>query len=126
MHHAANSSQAKQAKAITNYYTIMASSLIVDNKKSDETRQMKDDSVKFHARDFLSVKQEDLLADYELGDVLGEGGFGLVYSCIHRETGAERAVKMLQKDPLRPQIQESILNEFNILKDLDHPVSFTV
>jgi serine/threonine protein kinase len=82
-----------------------------------------DESVKFHARDFLSVKQEDLLADYELGDVLGEGGFGLVYSCIHRATGSERAVKMLKKDPRYPHIQDNILNEFNVLKDLDHPVS---
>jgi serine/threonine protein kinase len=105
----------------------MTSSLLIvdnNNKESKEYPMMNDSSVKFHARDFLSIKQEDLLADYELGDVLGEGGFGLVYSCIHRETGAERAVKMLQKDPNRPQIEETIVNEFNILKDMDHPVSF--
>jgi serine/threonine protein kinase len=98
----------------------MRSSIIsTDNRR----QSMHDESVKFHARDFLSVKQEDLLADYELGDVLGEGGFGLVYSCIHRATGAERAVKMLKKDPNYPHIQDNILNEFNVLKDLDHPVS---
>ena len=86
---------------------------------------MTDESVKFHASDFLTLKQEHLLAEYKLGKVLGEGGFGLVYSCKHKQTGAERAVKVLQKDPNRPQIQDNIINEYNILKDLDHPVSYT-
>lgn len=85
---------------------------------------MQDDSVKFHASDFLTLKQEHLLAEYKLGKVLGEGGFGLVYSCKHKETGAERAVKVLQKNPDKPQIQDNIINEFNVLKDLDHPVSY--
>jgi len=85
------------------------------------SKSMKDESVKFHASDFLTLKQEHLLAEYKLGKVLGEGGFGLVYSCKHKETGAERAVKVLQKDPSRPAIQDNIINEFNVLKDLDHP-----
>lgn len=88
---------------------------------SNKRGSMTDDSVKFHASDFLTLKQEHLLAEYKLGKVLGEGGFGLVYSCKHKETGAERAVKVLQKDPSRPQIQDNIINEFNVLKDLDHP-----
>ena len=85
---------------------------------------MQDESVKFHARDFLVHKQEDLLQDYDLGDMLGEGGFGLVYSCIHKSTGAERAVKILRKDPTRPNYNENIINEFNVLKELDHPVRY--
>ena len=85
---------------------------------------MQDVSIKFHARDFLVEKQEDLLQDYDLGDMLGEGGFGLVYSCIHKETGAERAVKILRKDPSRPNYNDNIINEYNVLKELDHPVRY--
>ena len=99
----------------------MTSSMMTSSKRSSMT----DESVKFHASDFLTLKQEHLLAEYKLGKVLGEGGFGLVYSCKHKQTGAERAVKVLQKDPNRPQIQDNIINEYNILKDLDHPVSYT-
>jgi len=61
-----------------------------------DTQDLKDDSIKYHAKDFLTHKQQDLLCDYELGNILGEGGFGMVYSCEHRATGAERAVKVLR------------------------------
>jgi len=86
-----------------------------------------EDSIKFHARDFLSQKQHELLTDYELdGSPLGEGGFGLVYACTHKDTGAERAVKMIQKDPKRPDYNLNIVKEYNILKELDHPVRSSI
>jgi len=45
---------------------------------------------------------------------LGQGAFGKVYSCIHKETGSERVVKEIQKYRMD-------YNEFINLRSLDHP-----
>jgi len=45
------------------------------------------------------VKQvgKRLLEAYDVGDVLGEGAFGVVYAAVHKETGTEVAIKMVDK-----------------------------
>eukprot|EP00927_Polykrikos_kofoidii_P022955 TRINITY_DN21284_c0_g1_i1.p1 TRINITY_DN21284_c0_g1~~TRINITY_DN21284_c0_g1_i1.p1 ORF type:complete len:1265 (+),score=242.72 TRINITY_DN21284_c0_g1_i1:263-3796(+) len=55
---------------------------------------------------------------YSLGDVLGQGAFGVVYLCIDRHTEQELAVKMVDKveTPV-----EDILREAALHKTLDHP-----
>ena len=44
-------------------------------------------------------KSEGTLRDaYKIGKVLGEGAFGEVRLCTHRETKEKRAVKVLKKE----------------------------
>ena len=40
---------------------------------------------------------------YRIGKILGTGGFGEVRVCVHRETGTQRAVKVLKKDILNEE-----------------------
>jgi len=58
-----------------------------------------------------------LLDEYAVGEQLGEGAFGVVYNCKRKSTGAEVAVKMVDKveTPV-----DSIKREVDMLKGLDH------
>jgi serine/threonine protein kinase len=44
-----------------------------------------------------SNSNEKLLDKYSLGQILGQGAFGVVYSCTDNDTGTEYAVKMIDK-----------------------------
>jgi calcium-dependent protein kinase len=84
-------------------------------------------SIKFTAQAFVKNRSlgEDLEQFYDLGDKIGEGGFGEVFSVIHKKTGAERAVKVIYKtedsDIDFERVNATIRNEFNAVKSLDHP-----
>ena len=41
--------------------------------------------------------------------------------CLHRDTGAQRAVKVLAKKNLDDDEKRMLFNEINLLKDIDHP-----
>jgi hypothetical protein len=59
---------------------------------------------------------------YELLDRIGEGGFGEVYSCIHRESGKQFAIKIIRAD--KAQDDEALhrfSREMRALKSLDSP-----
>lgn len=59
---------------------------------------------------------------YRIKDVIGRGSYGEVRTCVHRETGAKRAVKIFRKDLLTNETQKARLErEITILKTLDHP-----
>ena len=79
------------------------------------------ESIKFSVQTFVNQKQGTLESSYEMGNLIGEGGFGEVYSCYHIETGEERAVKVMEKSLNKEHINEEIVKEYNILKELDHP-----
>lgn len=69
----------------------------------------------------MNVKFDEL---YECGEVLGSGAFAEVRKCKHRESGVERAVKIVSKETFasRTELREgSWIDEVNILKDLHHP-----
>jgi calcium-dependent protein kinase len=53
--------------------------------------------------------------------MLGAGAFGEVRVCVHRESGAQRAVKVLRKAHMDEDEKRMFFNEISILKDLDHP-----
>ena len=46
------------------------------------------------------------------------GAFGEVRMCVHRETGAQRAVKVLRKSHMDDDEKKMLFNEINILKGL--------
>ncbi|CAB9500986.1 MAP kinase-activated protein kinase 2 (Fragment) [Seminavis robusta] len=81
-------------------------------------------SVKFSAKNFCKQqnKQTPFEGVYQLGELLGEGGYGEVYRCCHMESGLERAVKVVFKDPTLPlEERDNQAKEFHILKECDHP-----
>lgn len=41
--------------------------------------------------------------------------------CVHRESGAQRAVKVLRKSHMDEDEKRMLFNEINILKEIDHP-----
>jgi calcium-dependent protein kinase len=48
----------------------------------------------------------------------GIGAFGEVRMCVHRETGAQRAVKVLRKSHMDEDEKKMLFNEINILREL--------
>ena len=73
------------------------------------------------ASDFVGKTQGRLRDFYRIGKVLGTGAFGEVRMCVHRESGAQRAVKVLRKSNMDEEEKNLLFNEINILKGLDHP-----
>ena len=66
---------------------------------------------------------------YRIGKMLGSGNhivslnvfigaFGEVRMCVHRETGAQRAVKVLRKSHMDEDEKKMLFNEINILREL--------
>jgi len=63
-------------------------------------------------------RKKKLLEVYAVGKALGEGAFGVVYSCTHRKTNEEVAVKMVDKVETPVEVIE---REAAMLQALDHP-----
>lgn len=81
------------------------------------------EGLKITAGLFVTENEHEFAQIYEMGKTLGTGGFGDVKKCTHKESGAERAVKIFRKD-LIPQDQlesGSFFQEIEILRSLDHP-----
>lgn len=68
---------------------------------------------------FISSKFTDINSEYSLGLEIGSGTYGKVFICQNIQSQIVRAVKLINKD--RVKDYETFTNEFNILKDLDHP-----
>jgi len=64
-----------------------------------------------------SAKRERLLDEYTVGDVLGDGAFGVVYACKKRATGEDFAVKMVDKVETPVQL---IKKEADMLQAMNH------
>lgn len=60
----------------------------------DQTKVKVDSSL------FVQKGQGTLRDIYKIGHVLGEGAFGEVRLCTHRETKEKRAVKVLKKESM--------------------------
>lgn len=77
----------------------------------------------FHinASKFVGKTEGKLRDFYRIGKVLGEGAFGEVRLCVHRDSGAQRAVKVLRKSHMDEEEKNMLFNEINILKGIDHP-----
>jgi len=84
-------------------------------------------SIKFTAKHFIHARKfgEVLEEYYDIGEKIGEGGFGEVFCAVHQKTGAERAVKVIYKtedtDIDFEKVNATIRNEFATVKSLDHP-----
>ena len=82
----------------------------------------RNNTFKFRSSIFVGQRKSSSIEDYyELQQELNEGAYGVVYKAIHKESGSERAVKKIEKSKWCPEENQKILDEFNVLKGLDHP-----
>jgi tRNA A-37 threonylcarbamoyl transferase component Bud32 len=59
---------------------------------------------------------------YELGDLLGEGSFGAVYSCVDTKTDEPRAIKILRLDRIEDaSMIHRFRREIKVLRTVSHP-----
>lgn len=66
-----------------------------------------------------SIRLQD---NYKMGKALGSGTFGGVRQVVHKKSKQEYAVKIFLKQSFqRGILSESLKNEIEILKNLDHP-----
>ena len=57
---------------------------------------------------------------YQMGELLGKGGFARVYKALDLQTGEQLAIKEIQKDLLSKTELPKILNEGKVLAELKH------
>ncbi|RHY47175.1 hypothetical protein DYB38_010532 [Aphanomyces astaci] len=63
----------------------------------------------------------DFHLKYTLGDVIGKGGFSIVYKAVLKASGVEYAVKCIQRDKLDGDDLARMAAEVNALAQLKHP-----
>mmetsp|Transcript_1056 Transcript_1056/g.1953 ORF Transcript_1056/g.1953 Transcript_1056/m.1953 type:complete len:494 (-) Transcript_1056:28-1509(-) len=71
--------------------------------------------------DFIQSNNGKFRDNYQIGQLLGQGAFGEVRKCINRKTRVIRAVKLIRKESMSKEEEQSFKYEINILKKLDHP-----
>lgn len=71
--------------------------------------------------DFITQNEGKFRDNYQIGQMLGQGAFGEVRKCIHRKTKVIRAVKLIRKDAMTAEEEQSFKDEIAILSKLDHP-----
>ncbi len=90
---------------------VTRSSLVVKSRQFQEPNQVKP-----------AVLSPSDTPDYELLDVIGEGGMGVVYSARQSAIARTVAVKMLKKaDAQSPEQREKFISEAVVTGELDHP-----
>jgi len=78
-------------------------------------------SIIFNKSHFVGRQFGELDDHYKVGEIIGKGGYGKVYKCVHKETGDERAVKSIEKEQSNDSQNSSIYDEIEYLKSFDHP-----
>jgi calcium-dependent protein kinase len=119
-----SSSEFTLSLSTTNNVESKAESIVAGKTANDRfaarpSYKTKSASIKFSANKFVTQRYDCFSEHYEIVELLGEGAYGEVYVCKHRESGAERAVKILQVED--EEDAEVVLSEFNILRGIDHP-----
>ena len=65
-----------------------------------------------------------MIRSWNLGGVIGVGGFGRVYLCLNNETGTVFAMKEVEEQAGNPsggKHAAELQNEIAVLSELDHP-----
>ncbi|KNA15938.1 hypothetical protein SOVF_093500 [Spinacia oleracea] len=62
-----------------------------------------------------------VIGDYLVGKQIGSGSFSVVWHARHRVHGTEVAIKEISMSRLNKKLQESLLSEIFILKQINHP-----
>lgn len=81
----------------------------------------KESEVKFKVSELIGEKKGNIEDFYVFEKILGEGAFGKVKLSKHKATGLQRAVKIISKANMSKAEENSLRNEIEILRNLDHP-----
>jgi WD40 repeat protein/serine/threonine protein kinase len=101
----------KQGKTVSDNVLVSRSSLIVKSRQFRAPNTVKS-----------PVVSPADAPDYELLDVIGEGGMGVVYSARQSAIARTVAVKMLKRDDTdSPEQREKFISEAVVTGELDHP-----
>lgn len=86
-------------------------------------RQVSSRQITIRAGTFTRMTSNVYNLHYRELKKLGSGGYAEVTLCLHIPTNTERAVKIIHKVGLSDSMksQNSLLKEFDILRNLDHP-----
>lgn len=68
-------------------------------------------------KNYITQTATRLYMKYEFQDIIGQGAHGVVRKAIHNETKVVKVIKSILKTMIGP----NKLQEFDILRDLDHP-----
>ena len=80
-----------------------------------------DNQLQINKADFIHSNVGNFRDMYSIGAMLGQGAFGEVRKCVQRTTKVARAVKIIRRDAMSKEEEESFKYEIGILKKLDHP-----
>ncbi|OQV19354.1 Ribosomal protein S6 kinase alpha-2 [Hypsibius exemplaris] len=69
-----------------------------------------------HVKGFAAGHVNRFTDDYELRQKIGEGSFSTIHSCVHRATGVEYAVKIIDVSKRQPNEEIEVLSRYS-----DHP-----
>jgi calcium-dependent protein kinase len=69
---------------------------------------------------FVSKELSNPAENYTFLNSLGEGSYGKVIKSVHKLTNSVRAIKIIKKSG-KPQSDEEVRNEINMLTMMDHP-----
>jgi serine/threonine protein kinase len=83
---------------------------VIEHRPSNKTT--------IHRKASNVFKLEDL---YDVQEVIGKGGFATVRKAVHRITKNSYAIKTIDLGKIRADQRDSLRNEVNIMKMLDHP-----
>jgi serine/threonine protein kinase len=67
---------------------------------------------------FINEGKGKIEKNYEILEIIGKGGYGVVKKVRHKISGSIRAMKVMQKDAFDPLSLLTISNEVEILKQL--------
>ncbi|KAG2186391.1 hypothetical protein INT43_002829, partial [Umbelopsis isabellina] len=80
-----------------------------------------ENGVKQH-RERVALRDDDgnVIAQYQLGNCIGKGQFGVVYRALNIDTGHLYAIKRI-KIELQEGVDQEMMQEVELLKSMDHP-----
>ena len=90
---------------------------ILERHQSSSALEVPDASALIKERN-QTVRVQD---EYDLGEVLGEGGFAQVRRATHKITGQQVAIKSIDLCKIKPDKLDMLKNEIEVMKMLDHP-----
>lgn len=61
------------------------------------------------------------IGDYVVGKKLGSGSFSEVWLARHKIHGTEVAIKEIVTGKLNKKLEESLMSEIDILRNINHP-----
>ncbi|XP_077869639.1 serine/threonine-protein kinase D3 [Saccoglossus kowalevskii] len=69
------------------------------------------------------IKHEDISQHYQIfpDEILGSGQFGIVYGGVHRKSGRQVAIKVIDKLRFPTKQETQLKNEVSILQSIRHP-----